>query len=71
MSIDLADVAKQKKIQYFLISYVDLFGGLRAKLVPARAIGEMQKNGAGFWNRVSRARNSLDDFGPRSKWVRG
>ena len=31
----------------------------------------MQKNGAGFWNRVSRARNSLDDFGPRSKWVRG
>jgi glutamine synthetase len=48
MSIDLADVAKQKKIQYFLISYVDLFGGLRAKLVPARAIGEMQKNGAGF-----------------------
>ncbi|MBT5050672.1 MAG: type III glutamate--ammonia ligase [Rhodospirillaceae bacterium] len=48
MSIDLAAVAKQKKIQYFLISYVDLFGGLRAKLVPARAIGEMQKNGAGF-----------------------
>ena len=48
MTIDLAAVAKQKKIQYFLISYVDLFGGLRAKLVPARAIGEMQKNGAGF-----------------------
>ena len=48
MSIDLAAVAAQKKIQYFLISYVDLFGGLRAKLVPARAIGDMQKNGAGF-----------------------
>ena len=26
----------------------DLFGALRAKLVPARAIGEMQKAGAGF-----------------------
>ena len=48
MSIDLAAIAKQRKIQYFFISYVDLFGGLRAKLVPARAIGEMQENGAGF-----------------------
>ena len=48
MSIDLAAAAARKKIQYFLISYVDLFGCLRAKLVPARAIGEMQKNGAGF-----------------------
>ena len=48
MSIDLAATAARKKIQYFLISYVDLFGCLRAKLVPARAIGEMQKNGAGF-----------------------
>ena len=48
MRIDLAAIAKQRKIQYFFISYVDLFGGLRAKLVPARAIGEMQENGAGF-----------------------
>ncbi len=48
MTIDLADVAKQRGIQYFLISFVDLFGALRAKLVPARAIGEMQANGAGF-----------------------
>jgi glutamate---methylamine ligase len=48
MAADLAQIAKQKKLQYFLISYVDLFGGLRAKLVPARAIGEMQKAGAGF-----------------------
>lgn len=48
MAADLAQIAKQKKIEYFLISYVDLFGGLRAKLVPARAIGEMQKSGAGF-----------------------
>jgi len=48
MAIDLAQVAKERKIKYFLISFVDLFGVLRAKLVPARAIGEMQEEGAGF-----------------------
>ena len=46
--IDLAKVAKDRGIKYFLISYVDLFGGLRAKLVPAAAIGPMQNEGAGF-----------------------
>ena len=48
MTIDLAAVAQEKGIKYFLISYTDLFGNQRAKLVPAAAIGEMQKNGAGF-----------------------
>ena len=48
MAKNLAAIAKQKKIEYFLISFVDLFGVLRSKLVPARAIGDMQKNGAGF-----------------------
>ncbi len=48
MAADLAKVAKDRKIKYFLVSFVDLFGGLRAKLVPARAIGDMQKDGAGF-----------------------
>ena len=48
MAKDLSKIAKQKKIKYFLISFVDLFGVLRSKLVPAQAIGEMQKNGAGF-----------------------
>ena len=48
MAVDLAKVAKAKKIQYFLISFVDLFGVLRAKLVPARAIATMQQEGAGF-----------------------
>ena len=48
MATDLAKIAKERKIKYFLISYVDLFGALRAKLVPARAIGEMQRAGAGF-----------------------
>src|SRR4051812_32696217 len=48
MATDLAKIAKERKIKYFLISYVDLFGGLRAKLVPAQAIGAMQRDGAGF-----------------------
>ena len=48
MAKDLSKIAKQKKIKYFLISFVDLFGVLRSKLVPAEAIKEMQKNGAGF-----------------------
>ncbi len=48
MTKDLSKIAKQNKIKYFLISFVDLFGVLRSKLVPAEAIKEMQKNGAGF-----------------------
>jgi len=48
MAKNLSKIAKQKKIKYFLISFVDLFGVLRSKLVPTRAIAEMQKNGAGF-----------------------
>ena len=48
MATNLATVAKQKNIEYFLISFVDLFGVLRSKLVPARAIGDMQSEGAGF-----------------------
>jgi glutamine synthetase len=48
MTKDLAKIAKQKKIKYFLISFVDMFGVLRSKLVPSEAIREMQKNGAGF-----------------------
>ena len=48
MAKNLSQIAKIKKIKYFLISFVDLFGVLRSKLVPTRAISEMQKNGAGF-----------------------
>ena len=46
--IDLAEYAKSQKIKYFMISYTDLFGGQRAKLVPAQAIRGMQEDGAGF-----------------------
>jgi glutamine synthetase type III len=48
MATSLTAAAKAKNIEYFLISFVDLLGHLRAKLVPAAAIGEMQKTGAGF-----------------------
>lgn len=48
MSIDLASFAKDKGVKYFMISYTDLFGGQRAKLVPAKAIADMQVEGAGF-----------------------
>ena len=48
MTVDLDKVAKSEGIKYFLISFVDLFGVLRSKLVPARAIGQMQEDGAGF-----------------------
>ena len=48
MSIDLASFAKDKGVKYFMISYTDMFGGQRAKLVPAQAIADMQVDGAGF-----------------------
>lgn len=48
MTTNLARVAKERGIQYFLVSFVDMFGATRAKLVPTRAIAGMQKDGAGF-----------------------
>jgi glutamine synthetase len=48
MALDLAAAATERGIKYFLISYTDLFGSQRAKLVPAAAIAGMAKNGAGF-----------------------
>ncbi len=48
MTIDLAAFAKEKGVKYFMISFTDLFGGQRAKLVPTQAIADMQAEGAGF-----------------------
>jgi glutamate---methylamine ligase len=48
MTTDLAQFAREKGVRYFMISYTDLFGAQRAKLVPAQAIADMQKDGAGF-----------------------
>jgi glutamate---methylamine ligase len=49
---DLTAIAQDKGIKYFLVSYTDLFGVQRAKLVPAAAIGDMVRTGgatfAGF-----------------------
>jgi glutamate---methylamine ligase len=47
-AIDLAAEAKARGIKYFLISFLDLFGTMRAKLVPAAAIAQMMRDGAGF-----------------------
>jgi glutamate---methylamine ligase len=43
-----SEIAQQEGIRYFLISFVDLFGTMRAKLVPASAIDTVAKSGAGF-----------------------
>ena len=48
MTTDLAKFAADKGVKYFMISFTDLFGGQRAKLVPAQAIADMQEDGAGF-----------------------
>ena len=48
MAIDLEKEARERGIKYFLISFVDLFGTLRAKLAPASAIADMAEEGAGF-----------------------
>ena len=48
MSISLLEKSREKGIRYFLISFTDLFGVVRSKLVPTDAITGMQKNGAGF-----------------------
>ena len=48
MGKDLAKFAKENGVKYFMVSFTDLFGGQRAKLVPAAAIADMQDEGAGF-----------------------
>ena len=48
MGINLHQFAKKNGVKYFFVSFVDLFGVLRSKLVPATAIDEIQSEGAGF-----------------------
>ena len=48
MTQALSDLARDRGIHYFLISFTDLFGVQRAKLVPASSIDTMAVNGAGF-----------------------
>ena len=48
MATNLHQFAKKNGVKYFFVSFVDLFGILRSKLVPATAIVEIQSEGAGF-----------------------
>lgn len=48
MTTELAAFAAETGVKHFMISFTDLFGGQRAKLVPTQAIAEMQEEGAGF-----------------------
>ncbi len=48
MPTDLGAIAEQRGIKYFLISFTDLLGVQRAKLVPSAAIDGMAKTGAAF-----------------------
>jgi glutamine synthetase len=48
MADDLGKAAQERGIKYFLVSFTDLRGTQRAKLVPASAIGPMQEAGASF-----------------------
>jgi len=45
---DLGAVAQERGIEFFLVSFVDVLGVLRSKMVPAESIGFIQKEGAGF-----------------------
>lgn len=45
---DLKKVAEERGIEFFLVSFVDIFGVLRSKMVPAPAINQIQRDGAGF-----------------------
>ncbi|MGG6268912.1 type III glutamate--ammonia ligase [Leptolyngbya sp. AN03gr2] len=44
----LSQTAQAQGIRYFLISFTDLFGVARSKLVPAESIDQMATSGAGF-----------------------
>ena len=48
MANSLSAFAKKNGVKYFMITFTDLFGAQRAKLVPAQVIDEMQQDGAGF-----------------------
>lgn len=48
MTTPLEQAAKERGIRHFLVSFTDLFGVQRAKLVPAAAIGRVSEAGAAF-----------------------
>ncbi|HWL58291.1 MAG TPA: type III glutamate--ammonia ligase [Paracoccus sp. (in: a-proteobacteria)] len=44
----LTNFAHENGIKYFMVSFTDLMGAQRAKVVPAQAIADMERDGAGF-----------------------
>ena len=48
MTTNLASAARELQLRFVLFSFTDLFGIQRAKLVPASALEEMERDGAGF-----------------------
>ncbi|MEX2111691.1 MAG: type III glutamate--ammonia ligase [Pirellulales bacterium] len=48
MPCELERLSQELGIKYFLVSFTDLFGTVRSKLVPAAAIAEASRTGAGF-----------------------
>jgi glutamine synthetase len=44
----LTELAKELKLNFFLVSFTDLLGGTRAKLVPAAKIAAVESDGAFF-----------------------
>ena len=44
----LTELAKELNLNFFLVSYTDLLGGTRAKLVPAAKIAAVESDGAFF-----------------------
>jgi glutamine synthetase type III len=44
----LAELAKELNLDFFLVSYTDLLGGTRSKLVPAAQIAPVETDGACF-----------------------
>lgn len=44
----LTELAKELKLDFFLVSFTDLLGGTRAKLVPAAKIASVESDGAFF-----------------------
>ncbi len=48
MTTPLSEIARDRGIRYFLISFTDLLGVQRSKLVPAASIDEIAAAGAGF-----------------------
>lgn len=47
-SKSLTELAKELKLDFFLVSYTDLLGGTRAKLVPVTKIASVEADGALF-----------------------